>query len=83
MPDERRSNVAPVPDDLEHMLSIEQLLSIHQIEQFGGRVWFVRRPLFQRVVPVVRCSSKTDGDIAVVEPDGSLNKNHGLVIRGS
>ena len=81
MANERRKTQPPIPNNLADMLSELQLLTIRRVEDFGGSLWFVRRPLFQEVVPVVNCSLNHGAETAVVEPDGSLTKNHGLVIR--
>ncbi|MGB2255752.1 MAG: hypothetical protein ACPH56_12035 [Spongiibacter marinus] len=78
---ERRQTQAPIPDNVEELLSELQLLTIRRVEDFGGSLWFVRRPLFQDVVPVVNCSPNNSADAAVVELDGSLNTSHGLLIR--
>ena len=81
MSPERRQTQAPIPDNLEELLSELQLLTIRRVEDFGGRLWFVRRPLFQDVVPVVNCSLNHGAETAVVELDGSLTTQHGLIIR--
>ena len=78
---ERRQTQSPIPHNLEELLSELQLLAIRRVEDFGGRLWFVRRPLFQDVVPVVNCSLSHGAETAVVELDGSLNTKHGLFIR--
>ena len=56
---ERRQTQSPIPHNLEELLSELQLLTIRRVEDFGGGLWFVRRPLFQDVVPVVNCSLTT------------------------
>ncbi|WP_051171386.1 hypothetical protein [Spongiibacter marinus] len=78
---ERRQTQSPIPHNLEELLSELQLLAIRRVEEFGGGLWFVRRPLFQDVVPVVNCSLNHGAETAVVELDGSLNTSHGLFIR--
>lgn len=78
---ERRQTQSPIPHNLEELLSELQLLTIRRVEEFGGGLWFVRRPLFQDVVPVVNCSLNHGAETAVVELDGSLNTSHGLFIR--
>jgi rhodanese-related sulfurtransferase len=79
--DDKRLSKPPIPDNLEQYLTEQQILAIRKLEGFGGSLWFVRRALFADITPVVRLSDKLQSEIAVVEADGSLNKNHGLNIR--
>lgn len=79
---DQRLSKAPIPHDWEKMLTKEQLLAIQKIESYGGGLWFIRQPIFGDVVPMVRFSSKDGSQTAVVESDGTLNKEHGLTIRG-
>lgn len=77
----QRTGQSPIPDNYIEMLSNEQLLAIKKLEEFGTKLWFIRRPISQDTVTVVRCSDSTDCNYAIVELDGSLNKDHGLTIR--
>ena len=81
MTDEKRSKQDPIPANFQEMLTPAQLATLQKIESYGGELWFIRHPLFQDIVPVVRCSKTEDCKTAIIEEDGSLNKEHGLVIR--
>ena len=56
-------------------------MTIKKIESFGGELWFIRRPLFQNVIPVIKLSKGEDFEVAVVEEYGSLNQEQELIIR--
>ena len=60
-------------------LTDAQRAAINQLEGFGWYLTFVRRPLFQSVVPVLH--DEDSGRYAILEPDGSLNEDHELTIR--
>ena len=79
--DDHRLSKSPIPDNLNEILTQEQMLSIRKIENYGGSLWFVRRPLFGDVMPIVRFTKNKEAQTAIVEADGSLNRNHGLDIR--
>ena len=81
MDHEKRTEQVPIPDNYEELLTEFQLSTIKKVESFGGEFWFIRRPLFQDIVPVVKYSRGENCDVAVIEEDGSLNKEHGLIIR--
>lgn len=76
---DKRKAQAPIPDGLNALLTPPQRLSLHQLESFGWRIAFVRRPLFQDPV-VVLCNSGGD-QFGVLEPGGELNLQADLKIR--
>ncbi len=76
---ERRGGKAPVPSDLEQLLTQDQLLSLHRVEEFGWQLAFVRRPLFQSPVTVV--TNPGHQRFAVLEEDGEINQSPDIVIR--
>ncbi|MDN5781722.1 MAG: hypothetical protein L0H23_06830 [Luteimonas sp.] len=60
-------------------LTPAQLNALETLEHFGWTLRFVRRPMFRDPVPVL---FQRDGRrFVVLEPDGTLNENSGLVIR--
>ena len=68
---ERRKSEWPIPDIIEDVLTEMQLIALREIEAFGWKLRFVRRPPFQAAVPVV---FRGEGDqIAVLEENGRLN----------
>lgn len=77
--EDKRTGQEPVPADLDRFLNQLQITTLRKIEDFGWRLWFVRRPLFQPVVAVV--SNPERSNTAIPEDDGSMNKQHGLMLR--
>ena len=77
--EDKRTGQSPVPANLDQYLNQMQLAMLKKMEDFGWHLWFVRRPLFQATVAVVANPANTD--TAVLEEDGTMNKNHGLIIR--
>lgn len=76
---DKRDSEVSVPDNLDEYLNDAQRRSLIRVEEFGWRLAFVRRPVFQDIVPVVVSDDgKTHG---VLEEDGSINTQHELVIR--
>jgi len=76
---EKRKGDEPVPDNATEMLNQLQILALRQIESFGWRLRFIRRPLFQDLVAVV-----ADGDgvkIGILEEDGRINMQSDIKIR--
>lgn len=76
---ERRNGVAPVPEDLHEVLNDAQLLSLQKLEGFGWSLEFVRRPLFQEVVPVL--CHQDNGALGVMRDDGTLNIKPDIQLR--
>lgn len=76
---EQRIGVAPVPDNLEEALNEAQMYTLKSMENYGWELNFVRRPLFQDVLPVLFHSDSNQ--IGVLEEDGSLNMQRDLNVR--
>jgi len=76
---EKRKGDEPVPDNAMEMLNQMQLLALRQIESYGWRLHFIRRPLFQDTVPVVIDASGKE--IGILEGDGRLNMEPDIKIR--
>ena len=80
MDEERRTGeVKPVPDDQISFMNPDQIAAYRGVERFGWYIKFIRRPLFQR--PIVVLSNPDSTVLAVLENDGTINEEHGLVIR--
>jgi hypothetical protein len=76
---DKRNVEVSVPDNLDEYLNDAQRRSLVRVEEFGWRLAFIRRPVFQDIVPVVVSDDgKRHG---VLEEDGSINMQHELVIR--
>ena len=76
---DRRTSAKQLLRVLKGDLNEAQLETLRDLEKFGWELKFVRRKPFEPSVAVV-----ADGDrksTAVLEPDGSINENHGLIIR--
>ena len=77
---ERREGMAPIPEKLDEVLNDAQLLSLNKLEGFGWNLEFVRRPLFQDVVPVLfHPDTKKYG---LLRGDGTLNAQPEIRVRG-
>jgi len=74
----RRSEPA-VPQNLENLLSTVQLYTLHQLENYGWHLAFVRRPLFQPVLPVVENPEHTA--FGVIDEEGELELRPDLKTR--
>jgi hypothetical protein len=68
--DSRRGD-QPIPDNLHEVLNNLQLLALQKAEGFGWRLKFVRRPLFQEVVPVI--TDPSGGKLGILERNGEIN----------
>ena len=79
MDKERRKGMNTVPENLEELLNEAQLNTLRSIGRFGWQLHFIRRPLFQEVVPVL--ISREDNKCAVLEANGSINERVDLDIR--
>ena len=76
---EKRSEGNQLPESLDEVLNEAQLLTLNKMEGFGWILEFVRRPLFQGIVPVLfHPDSKQNG---VLEDDGILNMQSDSMIR--
>ena len=81
MNEEKRKGESPIPGNVKEVLNEEQTMTLRKIEGFGWQLRFIRRPLFQAVVPVV--VSSTGDQIGVLEEDGRLNLEPTIGHRGS
>lgn len=76
---EGRNREVPIPENLTDYLNEDQLRALRKVEEFGWVLKFVRRPLFQKAVPIVVNHDGTR--FGVLEEDGSINMQPDLVIR--
>ena len=76
---ERRHESNQVPARPDEILNELQLLTLKNMERFGWSLAFIRRPLFQEIVPVLRhCDSMKFGTI---DTDGTLNAHPDIHFR--
>lgn len=70
MDNDKRDTQEAVPENLEQFLNEEQMHALDTIEQFGCTLKFVRRPVFQKTVPVL---VGPDGEtMGVIEENGCI-----------
>lgn len=68
---ESRVGVLPIADDLKEVLNDAQLQALQAIEGMGWELQFIRRPLFQGVVPVIVNSE--DNSRGILEENGDIS----------
>lgn len=76
---ERRKGMAPVPEKLNEVLNDVQLTSLQKLEGFGWNLQFVRRTLFQEVIPVL--FHPDNGTLCVMRDDGTLDSQPDIQLR--
>ena len=76
---ESRVGVLPIQDDLKEVLNDAQLQALQAIEGMGWELQFVRRPLFQGVVPVIVNSE--DNSRGILEENGEISMLSGTAVR--
>ena len=79
MDTERRNGTKPVPENFEELLNEAQMRTLRDLQPFGWKLHFVRRPLFQEVVPVL--ISKEGDRLVVLEASGRVNEKADLDAR--
>ncbi len=81
MDKERRKAIPPRRHEMLGDLTDEQRFELRRYEQFGLELHFVRHPLFDNPIPVLK--DKESGRFALLEADGALNYDHQLTIRNA
>lgn len=81
MDSERRKVTPPKRRDLLDKLTDEQRFELRRYEHFGWELEFVRHPMFDNAMPVMR--DRDTGRLALLEPDGTLNHDHNITLRVS
>ena len=79
MKEDKRIGDNPVPGNLKELLNEAQLLTLRRMEEYGWELKFIRRPLFQDVIPVLLHPDNNNS--GVLERDGTLNMQHDIVLR--
>jgi hypothetical protein len=77
---DKRGKVNPIPDNVYTMLNRKQLHTLVKLETSGGKLRFVRRSSKKRK-PIFVVSNHSENVYAILDVDGSLNKESGLKIR--
>jgi len=68
---ERRSERNQFPESLDEVLTKMQLLTLSKMEQFGWVLAFIRRPMFQDIVPVLL--HPDNNTLGILDNDGALH----------
>ena len=71
METERRGEGNQLPCSLKKVLNKTQLSTLNKMEGFGWMLAFIRRPLFQDIIPVLQ--HPDGGKMGTIEGDGRLN----------
>lgn len=70
MDKEKRNKQKAVPENLKDFLTEDQLISLARIESFGWEIEFIRRPLFQSPLVVIKGPTENTG---VLLEDGTID----------
>lgn len=79
MNDEKRKGEKPVPGNVEDYLNIFQQDALGEIKDNGWNLKFVRRSDSEQLTIVLE--SIAGQEVAVLEEDGEINYESGIVIR--
>lgn len=76
---DKRNKQKPIPNNLRDFLTEDQLISLSRIESFGWEIEFIRRPLFQSPLVVVKGPTN---QVGILLEDGTIDQSGtGLAIR--
>ena len=81
MNNDKRNHQKPVPDNMEEIISVEQLATITKLESFGWELFFIRRPDPSAVIPLMKCPLSSECYTAVIDKDGTVVRDHNVLIR--
>lgn len=81
MNDEKRKGEKPVPNNVEDYLNIFQQDALGEIKDNGWNLKFVRRSDSEQLSIVLE--NVMGSEIAVLEEDGEINYESGIVIRNN
>ena len=79
MGDEKRKGEKAIPDNVEDYLNGLQQEILDKIGKYGWTLRFVRRPPNEE--PIVVIEDKEGKEIGVLEKNGAINYESGIVIR--
>lgn len=77
--EKNRNHEPAIPNNLSEYLNKLQMATINKMEEFGWKLFFVRRPLFQEITAIMHFPSS--GETALIEQDGAFNKAHDVYVR--
>ena len=76
---ERRKGISPIPMNLREFLTDDQRRALKNMERFGWRLAFVRRPLFQE--PLVVICDEEETAFSVLQEDGNIDSKPDIILR--
>jgi hypothetical protein len=76
---DRRATRYADPQRLEAELSLDQILTLRELEHFGWELKIVRRPMFEAPIAIVFDGTRTC--YGVIAPDGTLDERPSLAVR--
>ena len=76
---DNRKGDKPIPDNIKEVLNNFQIMALQKAEGFGWKLTFVRRPLFQEVIPVI--TNPSGEKFGVLESNGEINMHPDTRIR--
>jgi len=76
---ERRGESNQLPGQLDEVLNEAQLFTLKRMERYGWILAFIRRPLFQETVTVLR--HQDCHKFGVLNDDGTLDTQPGIELR--
>ncbi|RLA46658.1 MAG: hypothetical protein DRR06_04520 [Gammaproteobacteria bacterium] len=76
---DKRKDSEPIPDNMDKFLNELQRFSLQRLTGFGWEIHFVRRPLFQEPVIVMRNTS--DSHVGILEANGEINMSPDIEVR--
>ena len=79
MEDEKRNNEKAIPDNVEEYLNDLQQAILGTIKKYGWVLKFIRRPHDE--APIIVIEDKDGKEIGVLEDNGAINYESGIVIR--
>jgi len=77
---ERRTRKSAVPSDFEQYLNVHQLNTFKYLQEFGWKMHFIRRPLFQQ--PTAIMINEDFNCICLLEKEGHVDMHPTLELRG-
>lgn len=79
MSDEKRKGEDPIPDNVEEYLNDLQKEILGIVEKYDWSLKFVRRSI--SLPPVIVIEDKDGKEVGVLEDNGAINYESGIVIR--
>jgi len=79
MEQEQRGKSMPLPNDVYGRLNTDQILALKLVEEYGWSMKFMRRPIDQE--PTYVLFNNTTQQYAVLDEDGTINRESGIKIR--